>query len=66
MWHYIMKKVTHLEMLRFNELLYTLYTLLLIKVKRLVHLTPDQEVPGSNPNGGLNFRVSESALSTAL
>ena len=29
-----------------------------------MHLTPDQEVPGSNPDGGLNFRVSESALST--
>ena len=34
-------------------------------VERLVHWTPDQEVPGSNPAGGLNFRVSESALSTA-
>ena len=33
-------------------------------VKRLVHLSPDQEVLGSNPNGGLNFKISESALST--
>ena len=29
------------------------------------HLTPDQEVAGSNPDGGLNLKVSESALSTA-
>ena len=34
-------------------------------VERLAHWTPDQKVPGSNPAGGLNFRVSESALSTA-
>ena len=26
-------------------------------VERLVHLAPDQEVPGSNPDGGLHFRV---------
>ena len=35
-------------------------------VERLVHWTPDQEIAGSNPDGGLNFMVSESALSTAL
>ena len=34
-------------------------------VKRLAHWTPNQKVPGSNPAGGLNFRVPESALSTA-
>ena len=34
-------------------------------VERLAHWTPDQKAPGSNPAGGLNFRVSESALSTA-
>ena len=34
-------------------------------VERLAHWTPDQKVPGSNPVRGLNFRVSESALSTA-
>ena len=32
-------------------------------VERLVNLTTDQESAGSNFNGGLNFRVSESALS---
>ena len=34
-------------------------------VEKLVHLTPDQEVAGSNHDGGLNFRVSESAPATA-
>ena len=34
-------------------------------VERLVHLTPDLAVASSNPDGGLNFMVSESALSTA-
>ena len=33
-------------------------------VERLMHLTPDQDFAGSNPSGGLNFRVSESAVST--
>ena len=35
-------------------------------VERLVHWTPNQEVASLNPDGGLNFRVSVSALSTAL
>ena len=35
-------------------------------VERLVHWTPDQEVTASNPDGGFIFRVSNSALSTAL
>ena len=30
-----------------------------------MHWTPDQKVTGSNPTGGLNFRVSQSALFTA-
>ena len=34
-------------------------------VERLAHWTPDQKAPGSNPTGGLDFRVSESVLSTA-
>ena len=33
-------------------------------VKSLVHMTHDQEVTGSNLNGSLSFRVSESALFT--
>ena len=34
-------------------------------VERLVHWTTYQEVAGLNPDGSLNFRFSDSALSKA-
>ena len=44
---------------------YLVVVVIVMREQWLVHLTHDQEVPGLLPDGNLNFRVSESTLSTA-